>query len=109
MSIDQQADAHIFDQDFGEELVYHPYNGPARLITGSVFREVPEPLETGNTPTVVMAVSVPNSSEQGISRDELDLGRDQIEVAVKVGGEKVFRKLAVVEDEDPGRLTIGVR
>lgn len=71
---------------FGETVTYVPYGGTEREVTALVQRGgsrmvPPTGAYSGNLPTVVFA----NDATDGISSSELNLGQDNIKVAMRPG------------------------
>jgi len=72
--------------NFGESITYLPFSGGSRSIIAIVEREPPAILDAaGNAVLPRAAIRVYNSCRSGISSKELDTGKDQIEMRLKVG------------------------
>lgn len=107
---DIQNTADEIIETLGGETVtyYNEARGVSREITAIVEEKEPEELSGvphGNAP--VFIVSVKNSSTEGISSDEIDLGTDLIELIVRAGTQ--YRKIAKIIKQDAGMMTLMVR
>ena len=111
---DEQFAASAFSgllDQFGEPLLYLPCPGQPRLITAIIDREPPAILDgSGNAVMPSAILQVVNSRRTGIARLELDIGRDQVEFALKVGCEnKTKFSLMVLQSSSGGITVIAVR
>ena len=105
--IDLAADSQVFGHDDGEEVVYHPQGRSSRTISGAVVdREGFERFAGGDGAGPRHLVHVPNSTTLGISRGELNVGQDMLELAVEIGGQTSRRQIMTVVSEDRGMLTL---
>lgn len=105
--LDLSADAAMFGGDFGETVVYHPQGRPARTLERiNVEREGLGAVAGGDGVGPSFVISVPNDPDIGVTRSELDRGRDHFELPVRVGGETTRRRVVAVGEEDDGMLTL---
>lgn len=96
--------------DFGESVVYRPRCGAPRTVGAIVERLPAEMFADVGVSGPVIQITVANDPTTGISSAELDLGRDQVDVAVRVGGEAETRPIgAIVGPHDRGAITLEVR
>ena len=95
----------------GETVTYYnEARGVSREITAIVEEKLPEGLQSvphGQAP--VFIVTVRNSSTEGISSDELDLGTDLIELTTRLGTGSQYRKIAKILSQDAGMLVLMMR
>lgn len=96
--------------DFAESATYYAWHGSARAITVIVERD---PLAVfgpdGDDVLPSFAVKVVNSTTLGISSEELNLGGDAIEFAVRVGQDKSMRTITRLIEHDEGMLVLECR
>ena len=81
-----------------------------REITALVTRQPVEGLgdmPAGTSPR--LTINVRNSATSGISSSEIDLGRDKVSVAVRIGETAQERKLAKLISQDAGMMVLEVR
>lgn len=108
-----QADAvNVFanPNDFAESVVYYPFSGEPRSIDVVVERQqVQLNPEDGDTLTPVFIVHVANDATEGISSDELNVGGDRIELAVRVGETPTLRTVMRLLGHDEGMIDLECR
>jgi hypothetical protein len=97
-----------FSSHFAEEVVYRPAKGLPRRIKAVVDRQSPVPIGESR-PIQFLLIEVDNDPITGITADEIDTGRDRIEVARVVGGVPESRDIGQVVNQDEGRITMEVR
>ena len=72
--------------EFGESIVYLPRGGGRRPITAIVERNPPAVFDaSGNAVFPTATIRVYNSCRSGISSQEVDTGKDEIEMLLRVG------------------------
>jgi hypothetical protein len=72
--------------NFGESITYWPYGGAAREIIAIVERSPPAIFDAaGNALLPTATVRVYNSATSGVSSKQVDIGKDEIEMAGKIG------------------------
>lgn len=75
----------LLDQ-FGESITYWPYGGGRRLIRAIVERNPPAIFNAaGDAVLPTITLRVLNSCRSGISSREVDIGKDQIDLLLKIG------------------------
>lgn len=113
-----QADAEIFLTEFGEEITYRPAGGTARTILAVVDRNPPEPVPQspidvmGKAITIEVANRTTSTSDDefgGIGSAELDTGRDNVDVVLRLGDSPETRRITNVLSQDLGMLRLDVR
>jgi hypothetical protein len=108
-----QADAEtVFCNvnDFAEAVTYYKRNGLARSINAVVVREALEILpEDGDSVTPLFEVHVANDAATGIASNEINLGGDSIEFAVRVGQPLSRRTITKLISHDEGMLVLECR
>ena len=108
-----QADAvNVFanPNDFAEDVVYYPYSGEPRSISVVIERQqVQLNPEDGDTLSPVFIVHVANNATEGISSDELNVGGDAIEIAVRVGEQPQMRRVMRLLGHDEGMIDLECR
>ena len=78
--------------NFGESILYVPYGGALRYVTAIVEREPPSVFDaSGNAVFPKASIRVYNSTRSGIASSEVDIGKDEIEMYLKVGDTSVQR------------------
>lgn len=96
--------------DFAEPATYYTWHGSAREIMVVIERD---PLAVfgpdGDDVLPSFAVKVVNSNTLGISSDELNLGGDAIEFAVRVGKPKSRRSITRLIEHDEGMMVVECR
>lgn len=112
------TDVFLRTDDFAEPIVYHPhqYEGsekvprPARSINAIVFRETIQVLsQDGDVVAPLWEVAVANSSTDGISSQELDLGGDQLAFPPRDGKRAKRRSITRLILQDHGMLILECR
>jgi hypothetical protein len=94
----------------GETVTYLPSGGGSREIQALVTRHEPDelgPAPHGHGP--VLTVAVINSATTGISGDEVDTGRDKIQLPVRLGETAQARRIMSVISQDAGMMQLEVR
>lgn len=72
---------------FGESVTYKPSGGATRAITAVVNREPYGPIpEAAQESRALCHVTVRNSNTLGIAFSELNIGKDKIAFARRIGG-----------------------
>jgi hypothetical protein len=72
--------------EFGESIVYLPRGGGRRSITAIVERNPPAVFDaSGNAVMPTATIRVYNSCRSGISSREVDTGKDEVEMVLRVG------------------------
>lgn len=108
-----QADASaVFcnTDDFAEVVKYYPRTGTARSVNAIVIREALAVLpEDGDAVIPLFEVHVANTATNGITSDELNLGGDRLEFAVRVGGATTRRTITKLLSHDEGMLVLECR
>ena len=108
-----QADATtVFcnTDDFAEEVTYYPRTGTARTVDAIVIREALAVLtEDGDAVIPLFEIHVANTETRGITSEELNLGGDRIEFAVRVGGALTRRTITKLVGHDEGMLILECR
>ncbi len=96
--------------DFAELVTYYAWDGSSRDIYAVVERD---PLAVfgpdGDTILPSFVVKVTNSATLGISSEELNLGGDSIEFAVRVGQETSIRTITRLLEHDEGMVILECR
>ena len=96
--------------DFAEAVTYYKRNGLARSINAVVVREALEILpEDGDSVTPLFEVHVANDAVTGIASNEINLGGDSIEFAVRVGQPLSRRTITKLTSHDEGMLVLECR
>ncbi len=73
-------------QQFGESIVYLPYAGGRRPIVAIVERNPPAIFDaSGNAVLPTLTIRVFNSCRSGISSREVNIGKDELQLVLKVG------------------------
>lgn len=73
-------------EQFGESITYLPYKGGRRQINAIIERSPPAVFDaSGNARLPTLTIRVLNSCRSGISSREVDIGKDEIELILKVG------------------------
>lgn len=94
----------------GESVTYLPASGGSRAITALANRHQPSSMDEvphGHAPLAV--VTVQNDSSLGISSDEIDLGGDKLQYAVRIGQSVQARRITKLVSQDAGMLILEVR
>lgn len=97
-------------QQFGESITYLPYGGGRRQILAIVERNPPAILDaSGNAVMPTATIRVLNSCRSGISSSEVDIGKDEIEMILKVGQTVPKRmSLMTMQAQDSGVTDLAV-
>lgn len=96
--------------DFAEPVVYCPKSGSSRPIDAVVIREQLVILpEDGDNVTPLFEIHVDNDAVTGIASDELNLGGDAIEFAIRVGQQVSKRYIQRLLSHDEGMLVLECR
>lgn len=96
--------------DFAETVTYYARHGSARSIVVQVFRNSLTVFsEDGDVVLPVFEVHVKNDATLGISSDELNIGGDAIEFAMRVGQDASRRSITRLLDHDEGMLVLECR
>ena len=96
--------------DFAETATYITRDGLRRCIDVVVERQNLQTLsEYSGSVTPVFIVHVANTCTRGISSDELNLGGDSIELAIRVGEEVSERTIVQLMEHDEGMLVLECR
>jgi hypothetical protein len=76
-------------EQFGERIVYLPRGGGRREIQAIVERDPPAVFDaSGNAVMPTATFRVYNSCRSGIASQEVDTGKDEIEMKLKVGDQQ---------------------
>jgi hypothetical protein len=96
--------------DFAEVVTYYARHGSAREINVQVFRDALGVFaEDGDTVLPTFEIHVKNDSTLGISSEELNLGGDSIEFAMRVGQAKARRSITRLISHDEGMVVLECR
>jgi hypothetical protein len=96
--------------DFAEPVTYYPRIGSSREIQAVVIREALAILnEDGDNVIPLFEIHVANDSLTGIASDELNLGGDSLEFAIRVDGPKTRRSIMKLLSHDEGMLVLECR
>ena len=95
-------------RQFGEVVTYYPRDGSSgRQIRALVERDLPELVPgLGEITGQSIMVRVTNSSNTGISSDEVDTGGDEISVPLRVGQSAERRRVAQVVSDSGGMVRL---
>ena len=106
----------LSSNDFAETVTYYPHNfagqvaRSSRSILAVVVRTTPVVFDQdGEHAIPTFEVHVANSSTSGISSDEIDVGRDQIGMAVREGVTAKRRTITRMQEHDNGMLVLECR
>lgn len=94
----------------GESVTYYPKAGGSRAITAIVNRGQPGSLDGaphGVSPRLIIYVA--NDSTTGISSDEIDIGGDELKVAVRIGETAQNRRITKIATMDAGMMELELR
>ena len=92
----------------GELIDYFPRTVARRNGLCAIVHRSPDAVEIdGEILLPSLTIDVFNNTEHGILHDEYDQG-DQVEVVVRVGGEKVLKAFTIIENTDGAVLTLAV-
>ena len=96
--------------DFAETATYITRDGTRRCVDVVVDRQSLQTLpEYGGSVTPVFIVNVANTCTRGITSNELNLGGDSIELAIRVGEEVSERTIVQLLEHDEGMLVLECR
>lgn len=108
--IDDGLQVFCNPDDFAEPIVYYKRDGRARPIDAVVDRQALALLaETNDAVIPVFEISVHNSCETGVSSEELNLGGDSFEFAIRVGEAVSRRTITKLLGHDEGMLILECR
>ncbi len=94
----------------GEAVTYYPIGGGSREITAIVNRHGPAGLEGaphGSAPE--LSINVANDATTGISSDEVDTMKDEVNVAVRIGETAQRRLITEILSQDAGMMELELR
>ena len=111
MTLDLSIDAPVLMTEDGEDAKYRRDGHPARPITVVVRRMPPQPAADGKPMRGrdVMHVLVLNNNQTGIASDEIDPGRDKLEVAPRPGLRAVVKTITQIVGVDRGTMILEVQ
>lgn len=95
----------------GETVTYKPAGGDTREIQAIVDRDTPEtpsPAGVRGRPKASIRVMVVNSSTEGITPSELNIGGDKIELPLRIGESATDRNIRSLSSQDGGMLELEV-
>jgi hypothetical protein len=95
---------------FGESITYLPGTGGSRPIQAIVTRDPPAIFDAGGNAVMPKAtIRTYNSCRSGIASNEIDTGRDEVELILKIG-DVIPRRFSVmvVESQDSGVTSLAV-
>ena len=96
--------------DFAETVTYYPRYGDAREIVVVVIREALAILpEDGDAVVPIFEIHVANDPLIGIDSNQINLGGDSIEFAVRVGQDVSRRSITKLLGHDEGMLILECR
>jgi hypothetical protein len=95
---------------FGESITYLPSGGGSRAITAIVERDPPAVLDAaGNAVFPRATIRVYNSCRSGISSKEINTGKDEIEMPLKIGDTVPKRfSMMQMQSQDSGVTVVAV-
>jgi len=95
---------------FGESITYAPRAGALRVISAIVERNPPGVLDaTGNAVFPSMTVRAYNSATTGIASTEVDIGKDELLMLLKIGDTTAKRfSLLTLLSQDSGVTQLAV-
>lgn len=95
---------------FGESITYLPGNGGSRSINAIVERDPPAILDAaGNAVFPRATIRVFNSCRSGISSKEIDTGKDEIEMPLRIGDALPKRfSMMQMQSQDSGVTSIAL-
>lgn len=98
-SLESPEDFQVVLDDWGEDVEFRPNeNAASRFVRGLVDRSPPQGIE--GTPEGLAwdaAVALHNSSATGVSSSELDEGSNQVRIAPRIGGPRVWMSVRILE------------
>ena len=96
--------------DHAEPVTYYKRDGRSRIINAVVERQALQLLnEDGDNIIPIFEIHVTNDSVLGISSDELNLGGDSLDFAIRVGQAKSLRTITKLLGHDEGMLILECR
>jgi len=96
--------------EFGETVLYRPNGKRPRSISAIVKRHPPEPLEGAERArSSRIEVTVKNDYLEGIASDEIDIGKDQIDLSRRVNDTVETLSLARLIRHDAAVIVFEVR
>ncbi len=94
---------------FGETVTYWPSGGVSRQITAIVKRQEPQGLEGAPHGVSHKAeIQVANNSTTGISSDEVNTKKDEVELAVRIGETAQKRLIGDILSHDAGMMRLEI-
>lgn len=94
---------------FAETVTYYPIGGGSREISVIVERDEPAKLEGAPHGVSHKAViQVANDATTGISSDEVNTKKDQVELAVRIGQAVQKRLISKILDQDAGMMRLEI-
>lgn len=96
---------------FGESIMYFPGAGGERPIQAIVDREPPAILDAaGNAVMPSCIIRTYNSCRSGIASNEIDTGRDEIELILKIG-DAIPKRFSIMQmlSQDSGVVQVALR
>lgn len=98
-------------EQFGESITYAPHNGAVRVIDAIVEREPGAVLDAaGNAVLPSLTVRVYNSTTEGISSAELNVGKDELILPLKVNDSGTHRfSVMTLVSQDAGVTHLAVK
>lgn len=105
-----RTSAPMLVREMGEPIIYYHDGGlVARPIEAIVERGVEVPSESGDQVAQALVIRVLDDSTLGISALELNDGRDEVSVSLKVGGPATRRIISRRIDDANGMIRFLVR
>lgn len=97
-------------REHGEPIIYYPSGGlTSRCIDAIVERDVDVPSESGEQVAQAMIIRVLDDCVLGISSTEINDGKDDVSVPLKVGGPATRRRISRRIDDANGMVRFMVR
>lgn len=98
-------------EQFGESITYCPHRGAVRSIDAIVDREPAAVLDAaGNAVLPTLTVRVYNSTTSGISSAEINVGRDELMLPLKVNDSGTHRfSVMTLVSQDAGVTHLAVK
>ena len=105
-----RTSAPMLVREMGEPIIYYHDGGlVGRPIEAIVERDVDVPSESGDQVSQALIIRVLDSATIGISSIEINDGRDEVSVSLKVGGPATRRVISRRIDDANGMLRFMVR